>query len=523
MAVINKEMMAAIDNYSNEITTLKDTVTAIRQLPGMYCSGRGNKGFLSLIREIFQNAIDQVIDPTSPATKIYIYYNELTLEVKISDNGKGFPFDAMVRMVTAQHTSKNYTKKKGEYSSGLHGSGLKVVNALSTMCKIISYRYDGTAMELDLVEGYVDKGPYKIPNKEKQQGSVVEFIPSTEVLGNLTLEWKAVYNLVKDIVSLTPLGTEVMFEAIDSNNVKHSEHIINKDGILTKLISSVSDPIGKPIIIGYDNGEFKVDVAFVYDSANIDDSESVTAFCNMCPTIAGEHITGTIEGITRWFSQYMNNIYLANQKAKDKIKVIPSDIKSGLNVMISGFCLEVTFVGQAKEQLSVPEMQGFCKEVIMRGLDNWSKANPQDLAKLSKFFKEIAELRMKQDGEKAKIVTKYTKNPIKNLPQKYVRPLTDKDTELIIVEGDSALGTVRLARDPNTQGLFPIRGKIANAFRMSKQAFFSNEEVQAITQIIFGQEYKKGLTLADVKVSKVIIFADADVDNEKNCPEILFV
>ena len=243
----------------------------------------------------------------------------------------------------------------------------------------------------------------------------------------------------------------------------------------------------------------------------------------MCPTIAGEHITGTIEGITKWFSQYMNNIFLANQKAKDKLKVIPADIKSGLNVMISGFCLEVTFVGQAKEQLSVPEMQGFCKDVVMKGLNEWSKANPQDLAKLSKFFKEIAELRMKQDGEKAKIVTKYTKNPIKNLPQKYVRPLTDKDTELIIVEGDSALGTVRLARDPNTQGLFPIRGKIANAFRMSKQAFFSNEEVQAITQIIFGQEYKKGLTLEDVKVSKVIFFADADVDNEKNCPEILFV
>ena len=114
MAKLTAEQMAAIDNYGNDIQTLKDTVTAIRQLPGMYCSGRGNIGFLSLIREIYQNAIDQVIDPTSPADTVTVFYNENTLEVEVSDNGKGFPFNDMVRMITAQHTSKNYTKKKGD-------------------------------------------------------------------------------------------------------------------------------------------------------------------------------------------------------------------------------------------------------------------------------------------------------------------------------------------------------------------------------------------------------------------------
>ena len=119
---------------------------------------------------------------------------------------------------------------------------------------------------------------------------------------------------------------------------------------------------------------------------------------------------------------------------------------------------------------------------------------------------------MKQEAGKAKIATKYAKNPVTNLPRKYIRPLTNKHNELIIVEGDSALGKAQEDRDPNTQGLFPIRGKIINAFKASKQAFFSNEEVQGITRIIFGQDYRKGLTVEDAKVEKIIFMSDADVD-----------
>ena len=511
MAQLTQEQIDAINNYSENIETLKDTVTSIRQMPGVYCAGKGNPGFLSLIREIYDNAIDQVVDITSPADFITVYYNEITLEVEISDNGKGFPFNDMIRMVTKLHTSKNYSKKKGDYSSGAHGHGLKVVNALSTSCIVSSYRYDGSAMQLELEEGYVKgKGPHKIDNKEKRQGSCVRFIPSTEVLGEITLSWHTVYKLIKDILSLTPIGSKVHFKAIDINNVTHVEDIVNKDGIITKLIDTVETPLCKPIIFGYDNGDFKLDLAFTYDIGNgdnISSTESVTAFCNMCPTIAGEHITGTIDGISKWFSDYMNKIYLINQKAKDKLKVIPADIKSGLNIMISGFCLEPVFVGQAKEQLSVPEMATFAKEVVIKGLDNWSKANPQDLAKLSKFFKEIAELRSKQDAGKAKMIEKYTKNPLNNLPAKYKKPVAKDNIELIIVEGDSALGTVHEVRAEN-QGIMPIRGKIINPFKCSRETFFNNEEVQGITQIIFGQQYRRGLTVNDAKVSKIIFLAD---------------
>lgn len=515
---LTAEQKAAIDNYSKDITTLKDTVTAIRKLPGMYTNGVGNNGFLSLIREIFQNAIDQVIDPTSPADRITIYYNEQTLETIVTDNGKGFPFNDMVRMMTAQHTSKNYHRKPYEYPTGIHGSGTKVVNALSDFCKVQSYKYDGSAMELDLKDGYVEKGPYSIPNKQKLQGSIVSFIPCTDILGNLSVEWETVYGLVKDISSLTKIGTVVDFTGVDKEGVEHKEHIVNRDGIITKIIATAEKPICNPIHILKDNGQFKLECAFTFDMGNDDDipSESIVGYANMSPTVKGEHIDGTLDGLTRWFTQYMNNIYLANQKGK--IRVIPNDIKNGLNLIISGFCLYPVMVGQNKSILSVPEMAPFCKTAVMEGLDEWAKTGSNDLAKLCAFFKEVADVRMKSEAGKTKIAQKFSATPTDKLPRKYKKPLTKEHTELIIVEGDSALGTVEQGRDPKCQGLFPIRGKIINAFSNPKEKVFANEEVQGITQIILGREYFRNFTLDDVRVEKVIFMAD-----ERLRPKMLFV
>lgn len=523
MAELNKNMMEAVDQYGSRVKTLKDFVTAVRKTPGMYIGPIGNAGVLNMFREIFQNAIDQILDPLSPCDWLSAFYDERTMEVVVKDNGLGFPFDSIIRMLTTQHTSKNFEKKPFEYSSGLHGTGSKVVNALSETFTVESYRYDGKAVKVDFIKGYpTTKEPVPIPNKEKRQGSMVTFIPDTSIMGDINLEWRTVYNLVKHIVSLTPIGTRMEFTAIDINGKKFTEEIVNKDGIITDLIMKVKRPIIKPIVVSNDDGFHKLDCAFCFDSGdeiNGPDSDiRITSFSNFCPTKGGTHIEGCVEGITRWFGLYMNNIYLANQKSKDKLKIIPADIKNGLNIMISAAHLEPIFTGQAKEIMSNQDMVGFCKEVVMKGLDEWSKANPQDLAKISRFFKDIAEVRQKSEASKAKIVTKYQANVITGLPAKYIRPIGKEGPfELIIVEGDSAKGTVETGRDAKTQGIFPIRGKIINAFKASKSAFFSNEEVQGITRIILGRDYVKNFDVKDCKVQKVIFMAD-----EQMRPKMLF-
>ena len=515
MSTLTKEQQAAIDNYGKEIRTLDDFVMAVRKVPGMYIGHKGNKGFRNMCREIWQNSIDQILDAESPGNWFSFFYDMRSLEVKVEDNGKGLPPNDIIRILTENHTSKNFDKKPGQYSSGLHGSGSKIVNALSTTYIVESYKYDGTAVRLEFFKGHpTTKKPVSIPNKTKKQGLYTYFVPDLDIMGEVNLDWRKLYNLIKVMMSLTPIGSRMDFEAIDLSGKSYKETIINTDGIITDLIMKTAKPINAPIIISADDGWHKLDLAFCYDAGEEapEDKESITSFANFCPTIDGSHVEGCLKGITKWFSRYMNTIYLANQKAKDKLKITSSDIKTGLNGIIAAAHLEPVLTGQSKELMDNEDMIPFCEEVCYKGLEEWSKANPQDLAKLAKFFKEVAEMRLKNESGRAKISQKFQSNATNNYPVKYKRPLQNKNVELIIVEGDSAAGTVELGRNPETQGIMPIRGKIINAFGNTREKVFDNEEVQAITQIILGGPYRKDFKLEDVKVEKVIFMTDADVD-----------
>ena len=129
---MSKEMIHNIQNYGDEITTLETFVEAVRQNVGMYIGSKGNKGFINMIREIFQNSEDENNKDSSPCDMVIVSYDERTNTVIVEDNGRGIPFDNMIRIFSSQHTSSNYNKKIGEYSSGLHGVGDKVTNALSS-------------------------------------------------------------------------------------------------------------------------------------------------------------------------------------------------------------------------------------------------------------------------------------------------------------------------------------------------------------------------------------------------------
>lgn len=447
MAQLTKEQQAAIDNYSNDIKTLKSFQEGVRKRIGMYLGPSGSPGFVNMCREIFQNAVDQVIMPTSPADHFTFKYDENTLMVEVEDTGLGMPFDDIFRIIMDPHTSKNFEKKPYEYSSGLNGIGAKVVASLSTIFIVESYRYDGKAVRLEFKEGLpTTKKAVPIPNKQKKQGTKITFIPDTSVLGEINLSWKVLYDLIKMIMCQTNIGNYMIFEAVDKKGKLFKEKIINTDGIITPLIMNIRRPIIKPITVFADDGYHKLNCAFCFDSGDEsgpDTEEVITAFSNFCPTVdkTSTHITGVISGITKWFVKYMNTVYLAstnsnNKKNKNKLTVTPSDIKTGLNVMISAAHLEPEFTGQAKERLSNADMDEFCRNVIINGLEEWSKTNPQDLAKLAKFFKEIAEVRTKSDKEKVKIANKFGSNPLNGLPAKYKRPLGKKNIELVLVEGD---------------------------------------------------------------------------------------
>ena len=451
---MDSKMIENIKNYGSKIKTIESFVEAVRKIPGMYIGATGNPGFINMIREIFQNSIDQLERNDSPCDHIWVYYDESTHTVIITDNGTGIPFDNIIRIFTSEHTSSNYDKEDGQYSAGVHGVGSKVTNALSSVFIVESYIL-GEARKVEFIDGKPwDKGELKIPNKNNLQGTTITFRPSYEVMGQITTTVMEVFNLVASILPLTRIGATIDFKGLDAQGKEViSEQMVNQDGIITDLILKTASPLVKPIIMKADTGKMKADIAFTYDSGSITSEESVSSFSNFCPTLGGTHVDGFMDGLTRFFREYMNKIYLSNNS---KLTVVNNDIKSGLKAIVVVSHIFPKFTGQAKQLLGNEDMVYFVKDLVYKSLEQWSKENPNDLQKLCKYFKEIAEIRVKSDESKIKLSTKYQTSLLTGMPKKYVKPSGNKNLELVIVEGDSALGSAKNSRCSDRQGLFPI-------------------------------------------------------------------
>ena len=514
MAHLTEDQKKAVDNYSNEIVTIEDDIEAIRKLTGMYISSLNNGGFLTIFREIFQNSIDQIVKPNSPCTYINVVFNEATYETVIEDNGLGIPFNDIIRVFTQAHTSKNYDKQPGDYPSGLNGIGAKCTNAYSRIFVVESYNYNGKAAKMEFHEGHpIWNKPKQIPNPNKINGTKIYFTPS-DILGTITVTWQEIFDLVRSIAALTPLGTQMHFGAIDKNGKKYSFPIVNDNGIVYFLEKHKISPIIKPIEGFADTGYNRIHFMFTYNG-NSDENMNgadVQAYCNFCPIIdpGSTNIVGCLKGISSWFCDYMNKIYMAKSRAKFRVK--PIDVEEGLALIIDTSCLEPVFTGQAKGKLSNVEMIEFCKSAIISTINEWQKSNPNDLQKIAKYLYMIAESRAKHDKDKDKIRENYVSSSFTGMPKNYSPATGKKNLELFICEGLSAKGPIVKARDTSKQSIFPIRGKIISAFSHPFKTVFENEEVQAITKIIFGEKYRPDFTIEDCKFEKIIFANDFDAD-----------
>ncbi len=507
---LTPEMIQNIEQYGDQIITLDNFVKVVRQNPGYQLGSIGNKGVQNAAREVWQNSFDEMDKASSPCTWVKITFDERTCGFTTEDNGRGIPFGDMLRVFSDPNTSSNYVKKPGEYSSGLHGVGAKVTNAVSHVFTVESYRYNGEARRIEFYEGYPwKKGEVKIPNKEKKNGTKIYFEPSVEALGEISITWRDVYKWLQTIAPLNNVGDIVYFTAIDKKGKIYEEKIINQDGIFTYLIRDTESPLIAPIEFHKDNGTMKVDCAFTWDTSETS-TDHIIAFACKCPTIFGTHISGFEDGLCAFFANYMNKIYLASQK-KSKLTVTKNDIKCGLKAVVSAFHIKPIFDGQSKEKFTNTEMEPFMKDTINEMMDIWTRNNPKDLATICKYFKDVAEMRLSTDKQRIRLTDKYNKSKLTGLPSKYVAPKNRKGGEFFITEGDSAASLIKNHRLNDSQGYFPIRGKILNAFRTPRDKFLANPEVAGIIQII-GGGYGRNFDISKVKWDKIIFCTDADPD-----------
>ena len=434
---MNKDMEQNIKNYSKQIKTLKDYVEAIRQTYGVYIGYNNEIGCLHLIKEVIGNAIDEINRASrglSPCTEITVDFTEGPCITKVSDNGRGIPFELAMNILTNLHTSSNYEKEPYDYTCGTHGLGLKATNALSGFL-ILESHILGESRKLEFKEGKPTTKSM-VPYKSKiSQGTEITFAPSREIMTGLeNVRLIDVLLMTKEMAMLTPIGSTVYFKGTYKNGEVYTEKIVNEDGILADLINKTTNPLFKPIVISNDTGQMKADIAFTFDTSDMG-VEQISSFNNGNKTVGGgTHVNGFIDGLTKYFRNYMNKIYLNNSKSK--ISVTNNDIKSGLVCIISTALLYPAYTGQNKEILSNDEIQPYVSKLVYDALESWAKENPSDLQKVCKYFKDVAEVRMKSEAGKIKLKDKYQSSAVTGLPAKYVKPSGKTGLELIISEGD---------------------------------------------------------------------------------------
>lgn len=336
--------MAEMPKQQKKIQVIDDPVEAVRKLPDVYIGALGNAGYLNMYREIVQNSLDEIIKGNTLDKNIIISFDERTHTCIVEDNGQGIEINMLVPVFSILHSSSNYDKKEGsgEYSSGKNGMGATITNYLSKFFVVESYRPNGEAAKVEFEEGRLNnKGLQTIKSRKSKHGLITTFAPS-DMMGQITVTVNEIQNLTWLITHLCSIGTCISFNAIDNMGRVSKTIIKNNNGIFELIDNICEKTVFNPVYFTEDNGTMKVEVLFSYDVANMDDPK-ILGFANMCPTSAGTHIDGFLDAIVKYFRDYMNKIYLANNK---KLQVNAQDIRTGLRAVISVFHVKPMFTGR---------------------------------------------------------------------------------------------------------------------------------------------------------------------------------
>lgn len=532
----------SMQKYADMFEFINTDCEKVRCTPDVYIGRGGKAAAITMSREVAQNSFDIIrksMIPDSPihiAEPVVIYtVDERTWDIEVEDHGSGIPHGMLSGIFSQTHSGSSYHKMSGDFGAGKNGCGAAVTNFLSEYFVVESYIEGLGGHRIVYNKGFVEKEEHDIPKKECRinQGTIIRWKPDASAIGDYSdLTWQEIYDLFVKITPLTAIGTKLVFNAIDKTGKKYTFRLENTKGMYHLLDVLTQKAFVTPISIedmgtsvnaikkNLDGTAFEdsmgIKVLLTYD-ADMSDDAKILGFANTSPSIDGTHIEGTMSGICKFFKDYMNKIYLANSKSK--LVITDRDVKCGLCVIVNAGHTSASYNAQAKEILDNKEMKPFAQQSVMKGLDAWAKSNPNDLNKVCKYLKDVGTLRMKQDNEKVKVAKNYETTALSGgYPAKYVKPNGHKNLELFLVEGNSALGTVKSARDPMTQGVYPLRGKsIDNALKHTRAKVMANEEVQAIVKIL-GIEpanpaaHKPCGDISKCRFDKIIFLADADFD-----------
>ena len=507
--------MAKKSTYNAKDIEVLEGLEPVRKRPGMYIGSTNQDGLHHLVNEVLDNSIDEVL--AGHATDISFQYKK-DGSIIIKDNGRGIPIDfhpkyknkrALEVVLTTLHAGGKFNSNAYKTSGGLHGVGISVVNALSSLLKVQVFK-DGKVYRQDYSKGKV-KTKIKIEKcSKKLKGTEISFIPDESIFEETQFVPKKLYNFI-NMKSVLVEGTTINFE-IDKELIKdktpNKKSFFYKKGIEDYFqleYANNSKLFEKNFLLKSkikDNENFETLISF-----NTNENSSLMSYCNTIETPdGGSHENGIRNGILKAIKLYGQK----NQFSKIS-NINHSDIFDYSNVIISIFINDPSFEGQTKKRIIMPNLQKEIETKTQQEFLLWLNANKKN----SKILLDnlIERALQRTDLSKIKELDRKSIKERNRLPGKLVdcSSKSIKDSEIFIVEGDSAGGSAKQARNREFQAILPLRGKILNVYNVGLSKIADNNEIQNLIQSL-GCGIGKNFEISKLRYEKIILMTDADVD-----------
>jgi topoisomerase-4 subunit B len=504
------------DDYDASSIQILEDMEHVRLRPGMYIGGKDDRALHHMVAEIIDNSMDEAVAGHATWIEVELHENG---HVSVRDNGRGIPTGphpkdpsktALEIIFCTLNAGGKFSGDSYETSGGLHGVGSSVVNALSDHLRVeVARNKELFAMEFS--RGVPQGKLVKIGAAPNRRGTSVTFHPDPDIFGSLTLKPARLFKMARSKAYLFS-GVEIRWKTAQSDGETPQEAKFHFPGGLADYLSEsmagattyAEAPFAGTVSFEKFKVPGKVEWAINWTPSR---DGFIQSYCNTVPTPeGGTHEAGFWAAILKGIKAYGELV--SNKKATT---ITREDLTTGAGALVSCFIREPEFVGQTKDRLATVEAQRMVENSVRDHFDNWLAADTKSAGAILDFLVLRAEERLRRRQEKE--TSRKTATAKLRLPGK----LTDcssksrEGTELFIVEGDSAGGSAKMARDRKTQALLPLRGKILNVLGAASSKLGSNAEISDLTQAL-GVGLGSKFNVDDLRYDKIIIMTDADVD-----------
>ena len=509
--------MATKSNYGAESITVLEGLEAVRQRPGMYIGSVSSKGLNHLVYEIMDNSVDEHLAGFCDTIWVTL---EKDGSATVKDNGRGIPVDMHEKGVSAErvifttlHAGGKFDSTVYKTSGGLHGVGSSVVNALSTYLdievsrdgKVHHDRYERGIPALELENGLLP-----VIGRAKGTGTKINFLPDDTIFEKTRFKEEEIKSRLHETAYLNP-GLTIIFKDMRGEEIEEIT-FHEEDGIVgfVKDINKAKEVLHEPIYFKGEADGINVEVAFQYVN---EFHETVLGFCNnIYNSEGGTHLTGFKTSITNILNSYARQIGVLKDKDAN---FTGSDIRNGMTAIVSIKHPDPRFEGQTKTKLDNQDATKSVSKVTGDEIVRYFDRNLETLKTVLSCAEKSAKIRKSEEKAKTNMLTKQRYSFDSNGKLANCESRDSEKCEIFIVEGDSAGGSAKTARDRNYQAILPIRGKILNVEKASIDKVLANAEIKTMINAFgcgFSEGYGNDFDITKLRYNKIIIMADADVD-----------